>query len=83
MDNNEITIAILRGILETQTGILNTVRCPEVMTTKAVAEALHTSGSNIDELRRSGELNAVKIGKGFVFLRNDVMRYINERMREQ
>lgn len=78
MDNNEITIAVLRAILETEREILSAVKVTDLMTTKDVAEVLHTSGARVDELRRSGRLNAVKIGKGYIFDRKEVVEMIRK-----
>ena len=90
MDNNEITIAILRDILETENQILRTIRVSalhdstsELLSTKDVAELLHTSGARVDELRRSGKLNAVKIGKGYIFDRNEVVNMVRKEIRNE
>ena len=64
MDNNEITIQLLRGILETETEILKAIKMSDLLSTREAAEMLHTSGTRIDELRRSGILHGAKIGKG-------------------
>lgn len=78
MDNNEITIAILRGILETEKEILSAVKVKDLLTTKDVAEILNASGARVDELRRSGKLNAAKIGKGYIFDRKEVVEMVRK-----
>ena len=53
------------------------------MTTKllfdkaAAAEALSTSERRIDELRRSGELNAVQDGREYKFTAAELQRYVD------
>lgn len=83
MDNNEITIAILRAILETESEILKSVKAPDLLTTRDVAEILHTSGARVDELRRSGKLNAVKLGKGYIFDRNEVVNMVRKEINNE
>lgn len=83
MDKQEITIQLLRGILETESEILKAVKMPDLLTTKEVAEMLRTSGARVDELRRSGELNATKIGKGYIFDRAEVVEYVKGRINNE
>lgn len=82
MDNNEITIQLLRGILETETEILKAIKMSDLLSTREAAEMLHTSGTRIDELRRSGILHGAKIGKGYIFDRNEVVNYVKERIEQ-
>ena len=43
----------------------------------AAAEALSTSERRIDELRRSGELNAVQDGREYKFTAAELQRYVD------
>ena len=83
MDNDTLTIQLLRGILEVETEILNAIKCPGVLSTKQTASVLRTSGARIDELRRSGDLVGVKVGKGYVFTANEILNYLVRREKEE
>jgi len=55
----------------------------EVLNSGQCAELLHCTPEQIEELARAGELPALKIGRGWVFVRADLLAYLAERAREE
>lgn len=52
----------------------------ELLNTAEVAELVHAEPSTVANLALRGELPATTIGKGYIFLRDDVMRYVREKI---
>lgn len=52
----------------------------EILNTAEVAELLHAEPSTVANLALRGELPATTIGKGYIFLREDVMKYIRDKI---
>jgi excisionase family DNA binding protein len=49
---------------------------PRVMTTEEVAELLRTSPSVISRMANSGDLPARKVGKRWLYMRDEIIRYL-------
>ena len=52
----------------------------EILNTAEVAELVHAEPSTVANLALRGELPATLIGKSYIFLRDDVMRYVREKI---
>lgn len=47
------------------------------------AQLLRCTPEHVEELARQGELPAVKIGRGWIFVKADLLAYLAERAREE
>lgn len=80
MTYETITLRELRDALE---NIRTEIAClKSVLNTQEAAALLHVSNARVDELRRSGELPAVKSGRGYIFRRKDLETYVYKRTQE-
>lgn len=52
----------------------------EILNTAEVAELVHAEPSTVANLALRGELPATSIGKGYIFFREDVLRYVREKV---
>lgn len=55
----------------------------ETIDARACAELLHCSTEKVEDLAGSGELPAVKFGRGWIFVRADLLAYLAQRAREE
>lgn len=55
----------------------------ETLDAAACAELLHCSVDQVEDLARVGELPSVKIGRGWLFVRADLLEYLAERGRKE
>lgn len=47
------------------------------------AELLHCSPEQVEELARAGEIPGLKLGRGWLFVRSDLLAYLAETAREE
>lgn len=52
----------------------------EILNTIEVAELVHAEPSTVANLALRGELPSTSIGRGYIFLRDDVMHYVREKI---
>jgi excisionase family DNA binding protein len=52
----------------------------EILNTIEVAELVHAEPSTVASLALRGEIPAASIGKSYIFLRDDVMRFVREKI---
>ena len=83
MDKQEEIIIQLRAIVEMLDRIYKVTLCPEILDTSQTAELLRTSGSRIDEMRRSETIHATKMGKGYLFNKDEVVNFAKERIKDE
>lgn len=55
----------------------------ETLDSAACAELLLCSVDQVEELARAGEIPGVKIGRGWLFVRADLLAYLAERGRKE
>jgi excisionase family DNA binding protein len=55
----------------------------DVITSAECAELLRCTPEHAEELARSGDLPATKIGRNWLFVRADLLAYLAERAREE
>lgn len=52
----------------------------EILNTTEVADMLHAEPSTVANLAMRGELPATSIGKSYIFFREDVLRYVRQKI---
>lgn len=55
----------------------------ETINAEQCAELLHCTEQRIEELTRSGELPGMKFGRGWIYVKADLLAYIAERARKE
>lgn len=55
----------------------------ETIDAEACAVLLHCSVERVEDLAGSGELPAMKFGRGWIFVRADLLAYLAERARDE
>ena len=55
----------------------------ETINAEQRAELLHCTEQRIEELTRSGELPGMKFGRGWIYVKPDLLAYIAERARKE
>lgn len=55
----------------------------ETIDTEQCAELLHCTEQRIEELTRSGELPGMKFGRGWIYVKADLLAYIADRARKE
>lgn len=55
----------------------------ETIDSEACAALLHCTADQVEELARAGELPALKFGRGWLFVRDDLLAYLAERARAE
>ncbi|RJG01379.1 helix-turn-helix domain-containing protein [Noviherbaspirillum sedimenti] len=56
---------------------------PEILDAAQTAALLHAEAETILQLARNGTLPGTRIGKAWIFLREDVMAFLKEQMYEE
>jgi len=55
----------------------------ETINAEQCAELLHCTEQRIEELTRSGELPGMKFGRGWIYVKADLLAYIADRARKE
>jgi excisionase family DNA binding protein len=55
----------------------------ETLDSEGCAQLLRCNSEQVEELARAGEIPGVKIGRGWLFVRADLLAYLAERAREE
>lgn len=55
----------------------------ETINAEQCAELLHCTEQRIEELTRTGELPGMKFGRGWIYVKADLLAYIAERARKE
>ncbi len=55
----------------------------DTIDSRECAELLRCTPEQVEELARKGDLPAVKIGRGWLFVRADLLAYLAEKAREE
>lgn len=55
----------------------------DTIDSRECAELLHCTPEQVEELARKGNLPAIKIGRGWLFVRADLLAYLAEKAREE
>lgn len=55
----------------------------ETIDTDECAALLKCSPAQVEELARSGEIPGLKLGKGWLFIRSDLLSYLGEKARQE
>lgn len=55
----------------------------ETIGSEDCAELLHCTPEQVEELARAGEIPGLKLGRGWLFVRADLLAYLAEKAREE
>ena len=55
----------------------------ETIDSDECAKLMHCTSDHIEELARKGEIPALKIGRGWLFVRGDLLAYLSEKARAE
>jgi excisionase family DNA binding protein len=55
----------------------------EIIDSEQCAELLHCTAEQVEELARAGDIPALKIGRSWIFIKDDLLRYLAEWARKE
>ena len=55
----------------------------ETMNAEECAKLLHCTPEQVEELARAGEIPGLKLGRGWLFVRTDLLSYLADKAREE
>lgn len=55
----------------------------DTIDTDACAELLHCSPDQVEEMARAGDIPGLKIGRGWIFVRADLLDFLAQRARDE